>query len=1077
MGTLFDALIGWSIRQRAVVLIVAAALVAIGLRTLASARTDVLPELTPPRVVVQTDVPGMATLDVEELVTRPLERVLLGTAEMTAVRSSSTPGLSVVTVHFADGVDVYRARQLVSERVDAARPRLPQGAKPPQLAPISAPIGAIMKLAVTSAAGGTAPGDREARAFADWTLRPRLLAVQGVSQVTVLGGSVERLEVRPDVVRMRALGVGLANITKAVAESQSLVGAGFVEVGEQRIDVRNDTRLPWDEAPERLADATVESSRGALVRLRDVADIVRADEPPVGGALYDGRPAVFVQVNKLPSADTLRVTRDVEHALEALRSQAPLAVVIEPPVFRQATFIRTSIAGVVRAMLVGGVLVVAVLFAFLRVPRLALISLVAIPLSVLAAAASLVAFGLTINGMVLGGLAIAVGEVVDDAIVDVENVWRRLQENAEAEAPREPLDVVRDASREVRGSVVYATVIVCVVLVPVLTLGGIAGRIFAPLAIAYILAILASLVVALTVTPALCATLLPQIASRGAGKPAIAEALVTRYRRLLAWVAARPKLVLVPSAVLMVLACVALPFLGGRFLPELHERGLVAHVLSAPGTSLGTTLRLGAAVDTKLRPDVALHVAVRAGRSELDEDAAPVHRMEIDVVLRDAGDREWDQLTADVAKRIGAVPGVGFVVEGFLTERIHELLSGETAPVVVKVIGPDLATLRRLAAEVAVEMDRTVGLGHVQVEPQIDVPQLRIRPDPTSLAKSGLTATDLTTTVVGLRQGRVATQLLGPDGRTMDVVVAGQERLGGIEASFAITSGVGAIHGGARYSVCVAPHARAVMSPTTEATSTGKSESTEKFPTVGTSSANTTPANGVPKTEPNPPAIPARRSLRRTSPRAPIASPTISAKLAPICTAVPSRPALPPKRCVSNVPASTSGAIRFGTRLLSSKVASITRSMPPREGLPMRSYTKPISAPATGSRNTTLWFCPRALVTVESSARNSAEAAPVSAPTSVAPTVTRARSRRRSERTDSMGDLGGSSSRELGSPRPRVLRRASFSRRRHVGVIGGTGRGCRRTPPPSCVLPILSRTECVSSGGVSADWTQNHGLP
>ncbi len=773
MGRILDGLITWSIRQRVIVLIGAAVLVVLGLWSALHARTDVLPEFTPPRVVIQTEALGMPAADVEDLITRPLEKVLLGTPESTAVRSTSSPGLSVITVLFVDGLDIYRARQLVTERVDIARSRLPQTAKPPQLAPISAPIGAILKFAITGASAGTEKGDRELRTFAEWTLRPRLLAVPGVSQVTVLGGGVERIEVRPDLSRMKAVGVSITEIADAVTASQSLVGGGFVEVGEQRLDVQNDARLPWDGAEKLLADAPLARPSGPPLRLRDVAETVRAEEPRVGGALYDGRRAVFVQVNKLPSADTLKVTSDVEAALEEVTAQLPEGARIEPAVFRQASFIRTSIMSVGRAMAIGAVLVVVVLLIFLRIGRLALISMVAIPLSVLTALAVLVAFGMTVNGMVLGGLTIAVGEVVDDAIVDVENVWRRLRENATLPEPRAPLDVIHDASREVRGSVVYATVIVCVVLVPVLTLGGIAGRIFSPLAQAYILAILASLVVALTVTPALCAVLLPKIVIGRTEETRFARGVTDRYRGLLRWAIRWPRAILLPSAAATVIAVAVIPFLGGRFLPEFHERALVAHVHAAPGTSLDQTLVLGREVDARLRPDLASHVAIRAGRAELDEDAAPVHRMEIDLVLKDLGGREWDAFGAEVAKRIGSVPGLGFVVEGFLGERIHEILSGETAPVVVKVVGPDLDQLRRLASEIARHMETVAGLGHVQVEPQINVPQLRIRPNRASLARYGVSPLTLTNSVLAWRQGKAWSQVLGKDGRLMDVVMAG----------------------------------------------------------------------------------------------------------------------------------------------------------------------------------------------------------------------------------------------------------------------------------------------------------------
>lgn len=777
MGSLLDALITWSIRQRAVVLLAAVALTVAGLWSAAHATTDVLPDFTPPRVVVQTEAPGMGTADVETLVTRPVERVLLGTPGAETVRSTSAPGLSVITLMFEEGADLYRARQLVTERIALASGQLPQAVRAPQLAPISAPIGALLKFCLTIPPGGGEQPARDGRAFAEWTLRPRLLAIPGVAQVTVLGGRVERVEVRPDPTRMRARGVTMADVTDAVRASQAVAGAGFVESGDARLDVQNDSRLTLAGATGALADAVV-SARGALpIRLGDVADVVRGDEPAVGAALYDGGQALFVQVNKLPWADTLDVTRRVERALAVLRRDLPAGARMEPPVFRQATFVRRSIGSVGRAMAIGAALVVAVLLAFLRSGRLAAISLASIPLSMLTAVLVLVATGTSINGMTLGGLALAVGEVVDDAIVDVENVWRRLRENARSAAPRPALDVIHDASREVRGSVVYATVIVCLVLVPVLLLGGVAGRIFAPLARAYILAIGASLLVALTVTPAMCAWLLPRLATAQARPTRFAAGLLARYGQLLRAVAGRPRAVFALAGVLAIGALVAVPFLGGRFLPEFREGALIAHVVAAPGTSLDETLRLAGRVDAQLRAGFAPHVAARAGRAPLDDDAAPAHSVEMDVLLPPGDDRGAEALSVETAARIGRVPGLGFVVEGFLGERVHEILSGETAPVVVRVVGPDLGPLRALAARVAAVLRTTPGLGAVQVEPQLDVPQLRVRPDRAALARYGVRALDLADELVAWRQGRAWTQILGADGRVVEVVVAGPPTL------------------------------------------------------------------------------------------------------------------------------------------------------------------------------------------------------------------------------------------------------------------------------------------------------------
>lgn len=783
MSGLLDGLISWSISNRFVVLLLGIALIIAGVVTATKATTDVLPDFTPPRVVVQTEAPGMGTSDVEELVTRPLERVLLGTPDADSVRSVSSSGLSVVTLTFADGVDLYRARQAVTERLQLVQGQLPTSVKDPKLSPIQAPIGALLKFCITSSAKDQEQAAKDLRAFADWTLRPRLLAIPGVAQVTNHGGDVERVEVRPDPSKMRQRAVSIEDITSAIQGSQAIFGAGFVELGDNRFDIQNNSRLSLRDAAGILEETSVKLQENALpVRLGDVAEVVSAYEPRVGVALFDGKPAVYVQVVKLPWADTLEATAKVESALHELERDLPEGAKLEPPVFRQASFVQTSIFTVGRAMGIGSILVIFVLLAFLRSGRLAFISLTAIPLSLLTALSVLIYAGASINGMTLGGLAIAVGEVVDDAIVDVENVWRRLRENALRESPRPALEVIREASKEIRGSVVYATIIVGLVLIPVLTLGGIAGRIFSPLGYAYVLAIGSSLLVALTITPALCAWLLPKIATKEARPTRLALWLLNRYRSLIRRVASHPRWLFLLIGLLAAGAIAALPFLGGRFLPEFHEGSLIAHVHAVPGTSLAESARLAALIDTQARPSVASHISSRAGRAELDEDAAPVNRLEMDFVLNEDDDREWDEIVVDVATRIGKVTGLGFAVEGFLGERVHEILSGDTAPIVVKVIGPDLEQLRALTADVAQVMSNVPGLGTIRVEPQIDVTQIQLRPDRAACNQYKVRPIDLADAVVAWRQGQGVSQILEPDGRVIDIVLAGPPELQSLSA-------------------------------------------------------------------------------------------------------------------------------------------------------------------------------------------------------------------------------------------------------------------------------------------------------
>ncbi len=782
MDRLLDGLIDGSIRHRGVVLLLAALLLVAGGWYSTRAPLDVLPDFTPPRAVVQTEAPGLDGVDVEELVTRPIERTLLATPRVSSVRSVSSAGLSVVTLTFEEGVDIYRARQLVAERIGLAAAALPEVVRPPVLAPIAAPIGALLKLCLTSSDPDPVRASRDLRRFAEWTMRPRLTAIPGVAQVTAHGGDVERVELRPDPVRMADRGVTLDELVKAVRASQAVAGAGFVESASARTDVHNDARLSMIDVDATLPEVVIRRARGGPVRVADVADVVRGDEPRIGAALYDGRPAVYLQITKLPWADTLGTTREVERALAELSRALPEGAQLSPPVFRQATFVETSLRSVGRSMLLGSILVVLVLLAFLRSGRLAAISLTAIPLSLLAATVVLVATGTSINGMTLGGLAIAVGEVVDDAIVDVENVWRRLQENARLDRPRPALSVIRAASREIRGSVVYATIIVTLVLVPVLLMGGVAGRIFSPLAQAYMLAIVASLVTALTVTPAMCATLLPRLAATERPPTRLARVLLDRYGRLLRRVVEHPRMVVSGAALVALVALAALPFVSGGFLPEFHEGTLIGEIRAVPGTSLAEATRLAGRVDLQARPGVTPHLAARIGRAELDEDAATVNRIEVDFVLDPQDDREIEEIVIDLATRIGRVPGLGFAVEGFLGERVHETLTGETAPVVVKIAGPDLPRLRALASQVAEIVERTPGLGAASIEPQIDVGGLRVVPDRVALSRLGIAPLDFAEAVSLWRQGKTVTQVLEPDGRVVDVVIVGAPALRAREA-------------------------------------------------------------------------------------------------------------------------------------------------------------------------------------------------------------------------------------------------------------------------------------------------------
>lgn len=775
MNALFDAIIAGSIRNRHVVLFAALALIAAGVWSARNARFDALPDFTPPTVAVQTEAPGLGSSAVEQLVSTPLEQALLGIPDVIRVRSTSSAGLSVVALTFEDDVDLFRARQLVGERVAEARDRLPSTLPAPQLAPITAPVGTLLKFFYTPA-GEDPDALRALWQFAQWKLRPRLAAIEGVARVTVLGGAAARIEVRPDPAAMLAHAASLSDLRRVLAGAQSLAPLGHTQVGVQEQSVRGEGLWSWSRS-DQIGNTVITLRDGLPVRVADVAAVLPAEAPAVGTALYDGKVAISLQVEKLPWADTPRLTREVERALAALDAELPAGAQRHQATFRQADFIHTSLAALARAMAIGAALVIVILIAFLRSPRLAAISLIAMPLSIIAAATVLVQLGVTINGMILGGLAIAVGEVVDDAIVDVENIWRRLGQNARSATPRPVLEVVHQASTEVRGSVVYASLIVVVVLTPVMLLGGLSGRIFSPLADAYALAVTASLLVALTVTPALGALLLPKLAAADARDTRLTRALRRRYERVLGWVRRRPGRVLLWSTLACGLAFVMLPFIGGGFLPEFREGILIGEVVAWPGTSLQETTRLARRIDAALRRDPGLpHVAMRIGRASLDEDAAALNRMEMDLVLPEqSGDPE--QIGAAIMARIAEVPGVRSSVEGFLGERIDELLSGERAPVAIKLFGGDLEALRRAAAALLTKVARIDGVQAVQSADLVDVPTTDLRIDERQLNVAGVSRAEVVEAAAAWRQGIEVAEINVPGGFSVPVVVAGPEPL------------------------------------------------------------------------------------------------------------------------------------------------------------------------------------------------------------------------------------------------------------------------------------------------------------
>jgi CzcA family heavy metal efflux pump len=774
VNTLFDAVIRGSIKNRYLVLLGAVVLIVVGVWSARGAHLDALPDFAPPLVVVQAEARGLGSSDVERLVTTPLEQSLLGVPDVTRVRSTTAAGLSVIQLTFEDGVDIFRARQLVGERLVEARARLPATLPAPRLAPITAPVGALLRFCYTDAREDPTTLPALWR-FAQWKVEPRLAAINGVARVTVHGGAAQRIEVRPDPAEMLARGVTLEKLRRSLEDAQSLAPLGRVESGSQQQPLRAAGIWSWGNTSQ-IGNTAIATRNGLPVRVADVAQVAPGAAPAVGAALYNGQPAICLQVDKLPWADTVQVTGRVESALGKLDAELPPGARRRPPSFRQADFIHTSLGELARDMAIGAVLVIFILVAFLRSPRLAIISLTALPLSIVAAATVLLLCGVTINGMILGGLAVAIGEVVDDAIVDVENIWRRLQQNAHRPDPLPALQVIHDASAEVRGAVVYASLIVVAVLTPVIILGGLAGRIFSPLAQAYALAVAASLIVALTVTPALAALLLPAFHKLDARETWLAGLLRRGYSRTLDRVSRTPGRVLLGAVVLGVAALVALPLLGGAFLPDFHAGVLIAELRAAPGTSIEQTTRLAARVDTALRHGAGLpRVVARVGRAALDEDAAPVNRVEMDLVLPPG--RDPDAVGADIRRRLAQLPGVESGVDGFLGERINEVLSGERAPIAVKFYGDDLHALRSAARALIPQLSRVPGVEEVRSPGLTDAPTLDLHIDDARLDIAGVRRAGVVDGAATWRQGLHVADENVPGGFSVPVVVAGEHGL------------------------------------------------------------------------------------------------------------------------------------------------------------------------------------------------------------------------------------------------------------------------------------------------------------
>jgi len=746
------AIIALAIRFRGIVAALACVLVAYGIHALGRAKYDVFPEFAPPQVSIQTEAVGLTPEQVEVLVTRPIENAVSGVPGVRTLRSTSIQGLSVVTVFFNPSSDIYRDRQVVAERLAAATQQLPQGLQPPIMTPLTSSTSRMLVVGLTSERRSL----MELRTVADWTVRLRLLAVPGVASVTVFGGDKRSIQVQVHPDDLIRYGLTLNDVLTAARRSTGVRGAGFVDTRNQRIVFQTEGQSL---KPDDIARTVLLSRGAASVTLKNVADVVDAPEPPIGGAEIQGEPGVILNLAEQYAADTLQVTENVEAALEELRPGLEAdGIAIHADLFRPANFINTATGNVRDSLVLGGILVIVVLFLFLFDLRTAAISCTAIPLSLLAATLVLERMGASLNTMTLGGLAIAIGVVVDDAVIDVENIVRRLRENRRSREPQTSARVVLDATLEVRGAVVYATFAVILVVLPVMTLSGTVGRLFAPLGLAYVTAVMASLVVALTVTPALSMALLPRRVP--AQDPPVIRWMRAAYQALLRRLAERPRTLIAVAIALTIAGCAALPFFGRGLIPELKEGHFVVHMAAVPGTSIEESLRVGGHVAEALRqlPEVR-SVAQRAGRAEESEDTWGPHYSELEVDLKPglSGD-DAEKAQADIRQVFAGFVGVSASVMTFLTERIEETLSGYTAAVVVNVFGNDLDLLDRKAQEVAQVLNEIPGATDVQVQSPPGLPQLTIRLRNPDLERWGFDAVEVLELIRTAYQGDVVGQ-------------------------------------------------------------------------------------------------------------------------------------------------------------------------------------------------------------------------------------------------------------------------------------------------------------------------------
>ncbi|OYX23770.1 MAG: CusA/CzcA family heavy metal efflux RND transporter [Algoriphagus sp. 32-45-6] len=737
---MLNRILSFSLQNRFLVLLAAVLLSVAGLFLARTMNVDVFPDLTAPTVTILTEAHGMESEEVEKLVTYQLETALNGSPNVRRIRSSSAAGISIVWVEFEWGTDIYRARQIVSERIPMVQEVLPEGVGTPTMAPISSIMGEIMLLGIRS----DSLSPMELRTLADWTIRPRIKSIGGIANVVVIGGDYKQYQVLANPEKLKYYGVGLEELFQKVKESNQNAPGGFLnEYGNQYLIKGNGRAYAVDQ----LEEAVLKQVNGQTIRIRDVAEVKIGAADKIGDGSLNAEPAVIMTISKQPEVNTLELTERLDAAVEDLKTTLPKGVDIQSRIFRQSDFIEASISNLNRTLLEGAFFVILVLFIFLMNWRTTLISLLAIPISLLVTIIVLQLLGYTINTMSLGGMAIAIGALVDDAIIDVENVFKRLRENIRKPlAERLPiLRVVKDASMEIRSSIIIATLIIIVSFVPLFFLSGMEGRLLQPLGIAFITSVLTSLVVAVTLTPVLCSFLLKddKVLLKQAEGTKVERWLRKQYGSVLEKALAFPKLILGLTVGAFLLSLVLMSQLGRSFLPEFNEGSLVISAVGVPGMSLEESNKAGKMIESLLleMPEVEV-VTRRTGRAELDEHAQGVNAAEIDVPFTLDG-KTKEQFFEEVRTKLSVVPGINITLGQPIAHRIDHTLSGTRANIAVKVFGDDLPKLFEIGKNIETQIRSVEGIADVAVDQQIEVPQIRITPNRQMLSAYGMTVGDL----------------------------------------------------------------------------------------------------------------------------------------------------------------------------------------------------------------------------------------------------------------------------------------------------------------------------------------------